>query len=227
MKTVKYLFLIIFIYSCQEQNLEVSEKLTFNDSLSLQMSIQSIKKIKNLVIDEDSDNYRISGAIPSELCFDFKYPISVQYNDSSTVTVSSFAHFTQLILTETIELHMTGIGFPFTIIMSDDSSEQIISNENQFQNLVENCGYGTLSFDEIKKVYATCFNFNFPVSVVINGVNYTFSSEDDAVSLAAAFSQKVVSFNFVYPFSVKYVSNSTDANVPDYYTLTSIISGCN
>ena len=36
--------------------------------------------------------------------------------------------------------------------------------ENQFQNLVENCGYGTLSFNEIKKVYATCFNFNFPVS---------------------------------------------------------------
>ena len=190
------------------------------------MSIQSIKKIKNLIPNENSDKLRISGTVPSELCFDFKYPITVQYNDNSTVSVSSFANFVQLILTETVELHMTGIGFPFTIIMSDDSSEQIISNENQFETLIENCGYATLSFDQIKAVYGTCFNFNYPVSVIINGTSYTFNSESDAVALAAAFSQKVTSFNFVYPFSIKYLSN-VNANVPNYYTFTTIISECN
>ncbi len=110
--------------------------------------------------------------------------------------------------------------------MSDDSSEQIISNENQFETLIENCGYATLSFDEIKAVYGTCFNFNYPVSVIINGTSYTFNSESDAVALAAAFSQKVTSFNFVYPFSIKYLSN-VNANVPNYYKFTTIISECN
>jgi hypothetical protein len=229
MKLSKLFFILVLLSSCQDKPLEVSEKLTFSESLSLRMSIQAIKKIKKLVNSEDSgnDKYRISGTIPSELCFDFKYPISVQYNDNSTVNVSNFTHFTQLILTETVDLHMTGIGFPFTVIKSDDNSEQVISNETEFQNLIEICGYGTLSFDEIKGVYGTCFNFNYPISVIINGVSYTFNSENDAVLLAAAFSQKVTSFNFVYPFSIKYVSNNQDANVPDFYTFTSIISGCN
>ena len=226
MKLTNFLFIIILLISCRTEPLEISEKLEFIESSSLRMSIQSIKKIKNLIPNENSDKLRISGTVPSELCFDFKYPITVQYNDNSTVSVSSFANFVQLILTETVELHMTGIGFPFTIIMSDDSSEQIISNENQFETLIENCGYATLSFDQIKAVYGTCFNFNYPVSVIINGTSYTFNSESDAVALAAAFSQKVTSFNFVYPFSIKYLSN-VNANVPNYYTFTTIISECN
>ena len=226
MKLTNFLFITILLISCRTEPLETSEKLEFIESSSLRMGIQSIKKIKNLIPNEDSDNHRIFGTIPSELCFDFKYPINIQYNDNSTVSVTSFENFVQLILTETVELHMTGIGFPFTIIMSDDSSEQIILNENQFETLIENCGYGTISFDEIKAVYGTCFNFNYPISVIINRTSYTFNNESDAVALAAAFSQKVTSFNFVYPFSIKYLSD-VNVDVLNYYTFTNIISECN
>ena len=61
----------------------------------------------------------------------------------------------------------------------------------------------------------------------INDNNYTFNSESDAVSLAAAFSQKVINFNFIYPFTIKYTSNNQNANVPDFYTFASIITNCN
>jgi hypothetical protein len=226
MKLMKLFIIFFLVLSCKEETFEVSEKLTYKESLSLRLSIQSIKKIKNLVAKTDSD-YRISGVIPSELCFDFKYPISVQYNNSSVLNVSSFSQFVELILSETPELHMTGIGFPFTVVMSSDNSEQVISSETSFETLIESCGYGTLTFEEIKNVYATCFDFNYPISIIINGTTYTFNSENDAVLLAAAFTQKVVSFNFIYPFSIKYTANNQNANVPDYYTFTNIIAGCN
>ena len=215
------------VISCEEKpTFEASEMLTFKDSFSLRLSIQSIKKIKNLSVNNNSD-LRISGQVPSELCFDFKYPISVKYNDDSIVSVTSFTKFTELILSETQQLHMTGIGFPFTVIMSNDSSEQIITNETEFESLIENCGYGTLTFDELKEVYGTCFDFNYPISLVINGNTYSFSSENDAILLAAAFTQKVTSFSFVYPFSIKYIANNQNATVDTYYTFAAIIAGCN
>ena len=74
-----------------------------------------------------------------------------------------------------------------------------------------------------KKTFATLFS----ISIIINGTTYTFNSENDAVLLAAAFTQKVTSFNFVYPFSIKYTVNSQNASVSDYYTFTTIIAGCN
>ena len=226
MKLLKFFLILFLISSCNEETFEASSKLTFSDSLSLRMSIQSIKKIKGLNINNDYD-IRVSGMIPSELCFDFKYPVSIQYNDNSIVNVTSFSHLTELILTETQQLHMTGMGFPFTVVMSNENSEQVIADETQFETLIEDCGYGTLTFDEIKVVYGTCFDFNYPISIIINGTTYIFNSENDAVLLAAAFTQKVTSFNFVYPFSIKYTVNSQNASVSDYYTFTTIIAGCN
>ena len=226
MKLTKFLIIGLIIFSCKSESFDSSEKLTYSDSFSLRLSIQSIKKIKNLIFQNDSD-FKISGTIPSELCFDFKYPVSIQYNDNSIVNVTSFSHFTELILTETQQLHMTGMGFPFSVVMSNDNSEQVISNETQFEALIKDCGYGSLTFDEIKGVYGTCFDFNYPISIVLNGTTYTFNSENDAILLAAAFTQKVTSFNFIYPFSIKYISNNQNASVPDYYTFTTIIAGCN
>jgi len=224
-KIILFLFMVPFL-SCEGDTMEVSEKLTFKNSVSLRFNIQMIREIKGLISLEDSNNHKITRKVPSELCFDFEYPVTVQYNDSSTVSVTSFSYFIQLILTETQDLHMVGIGFPFNIIKSDNT-KQLISNETEFENLIEGCGYGTLYFDEIKNVYESCFTFNYPVSVIINDNNYTFNSESDAVSLAAAFSQKVINFNFIYPFTIKYTSNDQNANVPDFYTFTSIITNCN
>jgi len=225
MKLVKFLIVFFIIFSCKNQEFESSENLSFSDSFSLRLSIQSIKKIKNL-IPKNIDSGKISSRVPSDICFDFKYPVVLEYNDSSTVSVNSFSQFIELILTETLELHMTGIGFPFTVVMLNDGSELIISNENEFKTLIVNCGYGSLSFDEIKEFYGSCFDFNYPISVILNGVTYKFDSENDAILLAAAFNQKIVSFNFVYPFSIKHLINNQNVTVSDYFTFASILANC-
>ena len=225
MKLVKFLIVFFFVFSCKKQEFEPSESLTFSDSFSLRLSIQSIKKIKNL-IPKNIDLDRINSRVPSDICFDFKYPVVFEYNDNSKVVVNSFSQFIELILNESLDLHMTGIGFPFTVVMLNDGSELNISNENEFETLIVNCGYGSLSFDEIKEFYGSCFDFNYPISVILNGVTYKFNSENDAILLAAAFDQKIVSFNFVYPFSIKYLLNNQNITVSDYYTFGSVLSNC-
>ena len=224
-KKICYLFTLLLIFSsCKYEKFDEAE-LIFNESLSLRITIQVIKKIEKLgVINENNSRESIINS-SLNLCFDFKYPITIQYNNNTNITVNSFSHLVQLILTETPQVHMNSIEYPFTVIMNDSNNESIISNENSFDNLIETCGYGTLAFEEIKDAYGSCFDFNYPISVIINGQTYNFNSESDAIALSAAFNQEVKSFNFIYPFSIK--KNNQNINIPDYFTLTTIIAGCN
>ena len=125
MKKLFLLLLLIPFLSCEGDTMEISEKLTIKKSASLRFNIQMIRKIKDLISFKNSNDHKITRKVPLELCFDFEYPVTIQYNDDSTVSVTSFSYFTQLILTETQDLHMTGIGFPFNIIKSDNSKQLI------------------------------------------------------------------------------------------------------
>ena len=89
-KIILFLFIVPFL-SCEGDTMEISEKLTFKNSVSLRFNIQMIREIKGLISLEDSNNHKITRKVPSELCFDFEYPVTIQYNDSSTVIVTSFS----------------------------------------------------------------------------------------------------------------------------------------
>ena len=106
-----------------------------------------------------------------------------------------------------------------------DSIQKSLERLYQIRKLIRDDKMNELS-DEIKEFYGSCFDFNYPISVILNGVTYKFNSENDAILLAAAFDQKIVSFNFVYPFSIIYLLNNQNITVSDYYTFGSVLSNC-
>ena len=221
-----FIISILFLNSCSYEKYE-EYSLIPNESISLRITIQAIKKINQLntiKIIDIQDKMMVNSSL--ELCFNFNYPINIQYKDNSTINVTSFSQLIQLILNESQENHMLQIKYPFSVIMTSNNQEVSIPNESAFENLIEECGYFTLAFSEIKEAYIDCFDFNYPVSVIINGNQYNFNDESDAVNLAATFNQEVNSFNFVYPFSIK-KQNNPNINIPDYYTMTTVIAGCN
>ena len=221
-----FIISILFLNSCSYEKYE-EDSLIPNESISLRITIQAIKKINQLntiKITDIQDKMMVNSSL--ELCFNFNYPINIVYKDNSTINVTSFSQLIQLILNESQENHMLQIKYPFSVIMTSNNQEVSIPNESAFENLIEECGYFTLAFSEIKEAYIDCFDFNYPVSVIINGNQYNFNDESDAVNLAATFNQEVNSFNFVYPFSIK-KQNNPNINIPDYYTMTTVIAGCN
>ena len=228
MSRISYIFIIsiLFLNSCSYEKYE-EDSIIPNESISLRITIQAIKKINQLntiKIIDIQDKMMVNSSL--ELCFNFNYPINIVYKDNSTINVTSFSQLIQLILNESQENHMLQIKYPFSVIMTSNNQEVSIPNESAFENLIEECGYFTLAFSEIKEAYIDCFDFNYPVSVIINGNQYNFNDESDAVNLAATFNQEVNSFNFVYPFSIK-KQNNPNINIPDYYTMTTVIAGCN
>ena len=221
-----FIISILFLNSCSYEKYE-EDSLIPNESISLRITIQAIKKINQLntiKITDVQDKMMVNSSL--ELCFNFNYPINIVYKDNSTINVTSFSQLIQLILNESQENHMLQIKYPFSVIMTSNNQEVSIPNESAFENLIEECGYFTLAFSEIKEAYIDCFDFNYPVSVIINGNQYNFNDESDAVNLAATFNQEVNSFNFVYPFTIKQ-QNNPNINIPDYYTMTTVIAGCN
>tara|TARA_B100001094_G_scaffold77425_1_gene73763 strand:+ start:248 stop:937 length:690 start_codon:yes stop_codon:yes gene_type:complete len=221
-----FIISILFLNSCSYEKYE-EDSIIPNESISLRITIQAIKKINQLntiKITDIQDKMMVNSSL--ELCFNFNYPINIVYKDNSTINVTSFSQLIQLILNESQENHMSQIKYPFSVIMASNNQEVSILNESAFENLIEECGYFTLAFSEIKEAYIDCFDFNYPVSVFINGNQYNFNDESDAVNLAATFNQEVNSFNFVYPFSIK-KQNNPNINIPDYYTMTTVIASCN
>tara|TARA_B100000035_G_scaffold221772_1_gene190490 strand:+ start:911 stop:1594 length:684 start_codon:yes stop_codon:yes gene_type:complete len=220
-----FLIFLILLQSCSFEKYE-EVILANEESISLRITVQAIKKINKLETIKATKVVNINEASSSlDLCFNFIYPINIVYKDNSTVNVTSFSQLVQLILTETHDNHMLAIQYPFSVIMSNNQ-QKLITNENEFDSLIQDCGYFTLAFSEIKDAYINCFDFNYPISVIINETQYDFNDESDAVNLVDTFNQEVKSFNFVYPFSIK-KQNNQNINIPDYYTMTTVIAACN
>ena len=220
------LIFLIFLQSCSYEKYEEAS-LVNEESISLRITIQAIKKINKLETIKATIFKNINETSSSlDLCFNFIYPIDIVYKDNSIVNITSFSQLVQLILSETYDNHMLSVQYPFSVIMTNNNQQKLIANDNEFDSLIEDCGYFTLAFSEIKNAYINCFDFNYPISVIINGTQYNFNDETDAVNLAATFNQEVKSFNFVYPFSIK-KQNNPNINIPDYYTMTTVIAACN
>ena len=220
-----FLIFLILLQSCSFEKYE-EVILAKEESISLRITVQAIKKINKLETIKTTKVVNINETSSSlDLCFNFIYPINIVYKDNSTVNVTSFSQLVQLILTETHDNHMLAIQYPFSVIMSNNQ-QKLITNDNEFDSLIQDCGYFTLAFSEIKDAYINCFDFNYPISVIINETQYDFNDESDAVNLVDTFNQEVKSFNFVYPFSIK-KQNNQNINIPDYYTMTTVIAACN
>ena len=222
----KALIFLIFLQSCSYEKYEEAS-LVNEESISLRVTIQAIKKINKLETIKATIFKNMNETSSSlDICFNFIYPINIIYKDNTTVNVTSFSQLVQLILIETHDNHMLAIQYPFSVIMTNNNQQKLITNYNEFDSLIEDCGYFSLAFSEIKDAYINCFDFNYPISVIINGTQYNFNDENDAANLAATFNQEVKSFNFVYPFSIK-KQNNPNIDIPDYYTMTTVIAACN
>ena len=159
MKKFKILFLLtliasVFFYSCNKDNANdiVTEK-----SLSLRMTLQEIKKSM-------SDSGKSSNTSDdSEMCFDFVYPITLSYNTGTIVVVNSFEEIVTLLETETEDNYLEGIAFPFQVISAPDGTITTINTEDDFNNLVVDCGYDT--YDDTMDD-SDCFELIYPFSVV-------------------------------------------------------------
>lgn len=122
--------------SQDQQNIEESASITTAlNELSTQFNAEG-----NLMVGNNP-----AGNIVLDFCFDFVYPLTLSYNNGSTVTVESLDDLVTVIISSTDTLFVNGIAFPFNVETYDDSSNSIeietIEDEDDFIDLLESCDF--------------------------------------------------------------------------------------
>lgn len=109
-----------------------------------------------------------AGNIVLDFCFDFVYPLTLSYNNGTTVTVNDLDGIISILISSTNELYISGIAFPFNVEVLDDDTDTIqvvtINNEEEFIDLIEDC-----DFDDTET--CECFEVYDPVCVEITSPN--------------------------------------------------------
>jgi hypothetical protein len=149
MKNIKLLFFsmlmaLTVLTSCQNNDDIIDDMANVTESASLRSALTNLE----LIINEDgslNDMENPTGNIIFDFCFDFVYPINLEYNNGTTVTVNNFEELILVLINSTEDLYIVGIEFPFEVeVFNEDSNEiEIISinNEEEFIALIESCGF--------------------------------------------------------------------------------------
>jgi hypothetical protein len=221
-KKIYILLVMVFAaFSCSDDDsliTEPEEATNPENNTELENSIALRATLENIKNEEQLER---SAQENESLCFQFEYPIVLEYNNETTVTVDDYNNLLNLLLDETLAVHIVGIGFPFNIVQNGQT--QAIANEAEFQTLVTDCGYDMVSFEDVVVVTDDCFNINYPITVFVNEQSQTFNSQDEAQSFFLSYTEEIDAVGFDYPFGVTLVEDGSVVTVNDDFELVFLI----
>jgi hypothetical protein len=217
MKNIKYLLLFIItlvsvFVSCSSSD----ETIETQKSNALRIYLNEFKGENN-----------ISGknvAIDSDMCFEFVYPLTLAYNNGTTVTVSNETELIAVLENETSQLHINGIAFPFNLITPGSTTPITISNESEFWSVINACDMDT--YDDYIAL-GSCYSFVYPFSFLMsNNQTVTLNNDQDLINLLMQLgNDNNYIVNLVYPFSVN--NNNTIIQINNEYEFAQLNNDCN
>jgi hypothetical protein len=215
MKNIKFLLLFISILttvfvSCSSGD----ETLETQKSSALRIYLNEFKGVNN-----------ISGksvATDSTMCYEFVYPLTLAYNNATTVTVSNETELIAVLESETSQLYINGIAFPFNLIAPGSTTPITISNESEFWSVINACNMNTYD-DYIAP--GSCYSFVYPFSFLMNNnQTVTVNNDQELIDLATQSSDTNYIVNLVYPFSVN--NNNTITQINNEYEFAQLNNDC-
>jgi len=99
-----------------------------------------------------------------DLCFQFQYPLSFKTASEVILEVEDDDGLNDLISSQTSGFFVNQISFPITISLN---GEKEISNEVEFQEVLESCGIAPLPF-LISIFHEECVSFEYPLSISLD-----------------------------------------------------------
>lgn len=215
MKKLK-LILVLFVVS-----ITIFQSCSSNDdsvntekSTALRMFLREMKTANNISGRTSSDD--------SNMCFEFVFPITLSYNNGTTVSISSQIDLISILETETDELYIEGIAFPFDILIAGNTSPVTITSEEGFWEVIQTCDMDT--YDDVVGE-GPCYTFVYPFSLMtINNQVIVITSEQALYNLIDDDNEDNYIVDFVYPFSV--VSNNETIQIDNAYEYEQLMNNC-
>lgn len=200
----------------------IFQSCTNNDDVSDPQKSQALR----IYLKEMRSAFNISSRTSSnepEMCFEFVYPITLSYNNGTTIVVTNENELISILENESSDLYIDGISFPFTILVYGSNTPLTIATEDEFWNAIENCDIDTYD-DSISE--NNCFTFVYPFSLLTNN-NETIiiTSESVLMNLLNDNNNDSYIIDFVYPFSVNF--NNETLQIDNAFEFEELIDDCN
>lgn len=188
-----------------------------NDDSNGQVLESDAARIYLNAVKESNGNLNSQSTIPEDLCFSPVFPIELNYSDGDRLTVNSMQGLKEAIYSENSSHYILSISYPFGVVNSTSDEELIVSDENQFLDLLSACEY----IRTVDNLFASanCFDFVYPLSVIDkDGDLITIPSQSSLEALLGSMNENDYWVDFVYPFQITYGdSNVTINNNWDFY----------
>jgi hypothetical protein len=224
MKNFKRLFLITFLSilvftSCENEDTLIEPVQETEESPAI---MQAMQKMANNVDNQGNvianSQTNPTGNMVFDFGFDFVYPITLSYNNGSTITVNSFSEFVNVLINSTDQLFINGISFPFDVEVYDETTNSIvvvtINNETEFEDLLDSldsssssgcgdCGdvYAPVCVD-VTDPYGQVFTVTYPNECLAQCDGFTQADFNDNCMDSNYFDFGAGCFDMIYPFDM-------------------------
>jgi hypothetical protein len=227
MKSIQFiyaLFLMLFLWSCQKDAIEVSQ-------IDTKQSIEKGSPLTNLIKRASQSPTFIDDVVDKCSCFKVEIPYKVLVNNKE-IAISSIADYKivrNAIAPNPNNPNGSKVRFIYPIKIKYKNFElKQIDNENQFVNAINSCKGGD-EFEEIE-----CININYPISLnvydksnQIASVKMIKNNEEFYNFLEKINSDILISINYPVAVSNKNGSIQTINNNSEFiYFLEDSISDC-
>ncbi len=147
--TFSFVLLTLFFQSCSKENINDGD----NDDTGEAFYSVTTKTIfsnlsENIAQSSGTETPTdLSKSLSFDFCFDFVYPITLKYNDDTTVNINSVQELLTIVETVNPTHYIDGIVFPFQV--TSNGNTLTIANETDFAAILSNCdfdGDGIMNF---------------------------------------------------------------------------------
>ncbi len=145
LKLILNIFIIVFVLftSCKNNDAIIDVPDNTTKSAAVEKSMEVLKTHFNQDGTLNDANNPI-GNILFDFCFEFVYPVTLSYNNSTEVVVQNFNELIEVLVNMTDALFIDGIAFPFNVEIVENGAVVVrtITSENEFITLIESCDIG-------------------------------------------------------------------------------------
>lgn len=165
------------------------------------------------------------GLSERDICFSFKYPLVLGYNNDSTIQINNFEGLLSAIANQNRNFYLTGLQFPVQVAYQNKDVLSVIEKEEDFITVLKECQIPTFR-NEIDTLFKQCFKFSYPVLLKDKNNKDTIVDNENSFDRFLQDNGNEYQPDFKFPVEVLVAPKFTATKVSSYYEFYEIINNC-
>ncbi len=177
------------------------------------------------VLNDLKTRNEVTDIVESDLCFTFKYPIILGYNNDSTIKINDFRGLIGATLSQSENFNIIGLQFPVEIVFRESNSVFRVENDEALVNVLRECQVKTFR-EDFNTLYRQCFKFEYPITLNDKEKNEITIDNDQGVDSFLLDQGVGYQPDFKFPIKISVAPDFKTTELSSYYEFYEIINDC-